>query len=103
MIRAAWRLPTAAATASLRGKLRPKRRWRTACWRDCKRSFRSGSTGWTAGLPGLRRSTEMQPAAPATHINDGLKQLATETSDLPVGAVVLLSDGSENSVDGSEI
>ena len=39
---------------------------------------------------------EIQPVAPATHINDGLRQLATETSDLPVGAIVLLSDGSEN-------
>jgi hypothetical protein len=36
---------------------------------------------------------EIQPAAAATHINDSLRQLATETSDLPVGAVVLLSDG----------
>src|SRR3984957_587339 len=36
-------------------------------------------------------------AAPATHINDGLNQLLAETSDLPVGAVVLLSDGSDNS------
>ncbi len=36
-------------------------------------------------------------AAPATHIGDGLKQLASETADLPIGAVVLLSDGSENS------
>jgi uncharacterized membrane protein len=36
------------------------------------------------------------PAAPATHLGDGLKQLASETSDLPVGAVVLLSDGSDN-------
>ncbi len=45
--------------------------------------------------------TEIQPAAPATHINDGLRQLATETSDLPVGAIVLLSDGAENSSDGS--
>ncbi len=44
---------------------------------------------------------EIQPSAPATHINDGLKQLASETSDLPIGAVVLLSDGSENSADGS--
>ena len=44
---------------------------------------------------------DIQPAAPATHINDGLKQLASETSDLPIGAVVLLSDGSENSIDGS--
>jgi uncharacterized membrane protein len=45
--------------------------------------------------------TEIQPSAPATHINDGLRQLAGETQDLPVGAVVLLSDGAENSVDGS--
>jgi hypothetical protein len=45
--------------------------------------------------------TEIQPTAPATHINDGLRQLVTDTSDLPVGAVVLLSDGSENSLDGS--
>ena len=37
------------------------------------------------------------PAAPATHIGDSLKQLAAETSDLPIGAVVLLSDGSDNS------
>jgi uncharacterized membrane protein len=44
---------------------------------------------------------EVQPSAPATHINDGLKQLVNDTADLPVGAVVLLSDGSENSVDGS--
>jgi uncharacterized membrane protein len=44
---------------------------------------------------------EIQPTAQATHINDGLTQLVNETSDLPVGAVVLLSDGSENSLDGS--
>ena len=37
------------------------------------------------------------PAGKATHLGDGLRQLAQETSDLPVGAVVLLSDGSENS------
>src|SRR3984885_600711 len=44
---------------------------------------------------------EIQPSAPATHINDGLRQLTSETSDLPIGAIVLLSDGSENSIDGS--
>ena len=32
----------------------------------------------------------------ATNIGDGLKQLATETADVPVGAIVLLSDGSQN-------
>ncbi len=40
---------------------------------------------------------ELKAGAAATHIGDGLKQIAAETSDLPVGAVVLLSDGGENS------
>jgi uncharacterized membrane protein len=40
---------------------------------------------------------QIAPTAAATHINAGLRQLASETSDLPVGAVVLLSDGAENS------
>ena len=39
---------------------------------------------------------EFKAGAAATHLGDGLKQIAMETSDLPVGAVVLLSDGSEN-------
>ena len=42
------------------------------------------------------KPAELKPVAAATHIGDGLKQLANETGDLPVGAVVLLSDGSEN-------
>ena len=42
------------------------------------------------------RDLQAPPAAPATRIADSLKQLAAETSDLPVGAVVLLSDGSDN-------
>jgi uncharacterized membrane protein len=37
------------------------------------------------------------PTAPATHIGDALKQFVAETSDLPIGAIVLLSDGSDNS------
>lgn len=36
------------------------------------------------------------PTASATHLGDGLQHLAEETADLPVGAVVLLSDGGEN-------
>jgi uncharacterized membrane protein len=40
--------------------------------------------------------TAVAPTAAATHLGDGLQQLATETSDLPVGAVVLLTDGGEN-------
>jgi uncharacterized membrane protein len=48
------------------------------------------------GITRIEKVDGMQPTASATHINDGLKQLVTETADLPVGAVVLLSDGSEN-------
>src|SRR5580698_7125311 len=40
---------------------------------------------------------ELQPSAPSTRIGDSLKQLSEETSDLPIGAVVLLSDGDDNS------
>jgi uncharacterized membrane protein len=36
------------------------------------------------------------PVEAATHIDDGLKQLTAETADLPVGAVLLLSDGGNN-------
>jgi uncharacterized membrane protein len=35
--------------------------------------------------------------APATHIGAGLDQLAREASTLPIGAIVLLSDGGDNS------
>ena len=36
------------------------------------------------------------PQEPATHLSDGLKQLTVDTADLPIGAVLLLSDGGEN-------
>ncbi|HTZ60271.1 MAG TPA: hypothetical protein VMB49_19315 [Acidobacteriaceae bacterium] len=54
-----------------------------------------------SGVSRAASLNEIQPTAPATHINQGLQQLATGTSDLPIGAVVLLSDGAENSSDGS--
>src|SRR5580698_1389697 len=39
---------------------------------------------------------DLQPTAPSTRLGDSLKQLSEETSDLPIGAVVLLSDGDDN-------
>jgi uncharacterized membrane protein len=39
---------------------------------------------------------ELQPNAPSTRLGDSLRQLSEETSDLPIGAVVLLSDGDDN-------
>jgi hypothetical protein len=37
------------------------------------------------------------PTGAATHFDNGLKQLLADTSDLPLGAIVLMSDGSQNS------
>jgi uncharacterized membrane protein len=39
---------------------------------------------------------DLRPNAPSTRIGDSLKQLSEETADLPIGAVVLLSDGDDN-------
>src|SRR5580693_685868 len=39
---------------------------------------------------------DLKPNAPSTRIGDSLKQLSDETSDLPIGAMVLLSDGDDN-------
>ena len=39
---------------------------------------------------------DLKPGASSTRIGDSLKQLSDETSDLPIGAVVLLSDGDDN-------
>lgn len=55
------------------------------------RVYRLGS-----GLKQVNGLQEIAPVESATHIGGGLKQLAATTSDLPVGAILLLSDGSEN-------
>jgi uncharacterized membrane protein len=47
------------------------------------------------------RVEQISPTEAATHISDGLKQLAAETADLPVGAILLLSDGGENTASAS--
>ena len=55
------------------------------------RLYRIGSE-----LTGVEGPREIAPVEPATRIGDNLKRLATETSELPVGAIVLLSDGGQN-------
>jgi uncharacterized membrane protein len=61
-----------------------------------QRRFQTRVYRLDGGIARVTKTEEMQPTASATHINDGLKQFAAETADLPVGAVVLLSDGDEN-------
>jgi uncharacterized membrane protein len=49
-----------------------------------------------SGVSRISNLAELKPSAPATRIGDSLRQLIAETADLPIGAVVLLSDGSDN-------
>ena len=62
-----------------------------------QRRFQTRVYRMDTGISRIEKVDGMQATASATHINDGLKQLVAETADLPVGAVVLLSDGGENS------
>src|SRR5580692_2697833 len=50
-----------------------------------------------ARIESLESLKALEPVAPSTRIGDSLKQLSEETSDLPIGAVVLFSDGDDNS------
>ncbi|HEY7855582.1 MAG TPA: vWA domain-containing protein [Terriglobales bacterium] len=45
--------------------------------------------------------SQIKPAALATRIQDSLRQLLDQTGSLPVGAVVLLSDGADAGVDSA--
>ena len=49
-----------------------------------------------AGIIQIDGLKGIAPVEPATRIGDSLKQLVVETSDLPVGAILLLSDGGQN-------
>ncbi len=39
---------------------------------------------------------ELTPKSPSTHLADGMKRVVAESAGLPLGAVVLLSDGADN-------
>jgi uncharacterized membrane protein len=61
------------------------------------RSFQTRLYRVDAVAAHIDRLTDLEPRAPSTRIGDSLKQLSEETSDLPIGAIVLLSDGADNS------
>ncbi len=49
-----------------------------------------------AGVQRMQDTTQLCTMQPATLIGKGLRQLADEAATLPIGAVVLLSDGADN-------
>jgi hypothetical protein len=48
-------------------------------------------------LERIERLDQLTASVPATHIGAALKQIVTESSGVPIGAVLLASDGSDNS------
>ena len=60
------------------------------------RSFQTRLYRVDAVAARIDRLTDLEPHAPSTRIGDSLRQLSEETSDLPIGAIVLLSDGADN-------
>lgn len=64
---------------------------------DLQKKFQTRIYSFDTHISLLSDLAQLHPNAPATHIGDSLQQLASETSDLPVGAVLLLSDGADNS------
>ena len=63
---------------------------------DLQKKFQTRLYRFDAQLNRVSGLAGVEPSAPATHINDDLKELTAETSGLPIGAVLLLSDGSDN-------
>jgi len=61
------------------------------------KKFQTRTYRLDSSLIRMEKPDQWHADATATHINAGLRQLVSETSDLPVGAVVLLTDGAENS------
>ena len=61
-----------------------------------KKSFQTRLYRVDAAPARIENLNELKPAALSTRLGDSLKQLTEETSDLPIGAVVLLSDGGDN-------
>ncbi len=51
----------------------------------------------TDHLERFEKLEQLNSTAPATHIGEGLKQVVADAASLPIGAVILASDGADNS------
>jgi hypothetical protein len=64
---------------------------------DLEKKFQTRIYRFDTHVTRVADLAQLQPTAPATRIGDSLQQVVSETSDLPVGAILLLSDGADNS------
>jgi len=64
---------------------------------DLQKKFQTRLYRLDGSLTRVNSLDGLNASEPVTHIGDGIKQLTDETAGLPIGAVVLLSDGADNS------
>lgn len=64
---------------------------------DLQKKFQTRLYRLDGNLTRVDSLDELNGSEPVTHIGDGIKQLTDETAGLPIGAVILLSDGADNS------
>ncbi len=64
---------------------------------ELQKNFQTRLYRFDRHLARISSLEELNASAPVTRIGDSLKQLADQTADLPIGAVLLLSDGGDNS------
>ena len=64
---------------------------------DLQKKFQTRLYRVDSGATRITSLDELHAASPMTHLGDSLQQFAEDTADLPIGAVVLLTDGAENS------
>jgi uncharacterized membrane protein len=64
--------------------------------RDIARRFQLRLYRFDTALSRIDGPEQLQAEAAATHIGTSLRQLSDQTSGLPLGAVILLSDGADN-------
>jgi len=70
--------------------------WQSSLSGPLTSRFQVRAYGFGKQLERVADPAKLQPDSPATHIGETLNQIANEASNLPVGAVVLLTDGSDN-------
>ncbi len=94
MTRAAWPFPKGGVTRMQQALQALKGNWLTSLGRNFQtRLYRFDSTLERLAGPGAT----LTASGPATHINAVLNEFAADTASVPVGAVVVLSDGGDNS------
>jgi uncharacterized membrane protein len=61
-----------------------------------QKKFQTRLYSFDSHISPISNLQQLRPTAPATRMGASLRQLVDQTSDLPVGAIVLLTDGADN-------